>query len=55
MGKPQCGGHGVPGTFMLADMDELVHVHFHGEMVDKLPKIDHDLYSLVLLKRKGSV
>ena len=34
----------VPGAFMQVDMDELVHVRFQGEMVDKLLEIDHDLY-----------
>ena len=35
----------VPGAFMQVDMDELVHVRFSGEMVDKLLEIDHELYS----------
>ena len=35
----------VPGAFMQVDMDELVHVQFSGEMVDKLLEIDHELYS----------
>ena len=35
----------VPGAFMQVDMDELVHVRFEGEMVDKLLEIDHDLYA----------
>ena len=34
----------VPGTFMQADMDDLVHVCFTGEMVDKLLDIDHEWY-----------
>ena len=35
----------VPGAFMQVEMDELVHVWFEGEMVDKLLEIDHDLYA----------
>ena len=35
----------VPRAFMQVDMDELVHVRFSGEMVDKLLEINHELYS----------
>ena len=35
----------VSGAFMQVDMDELVHIRFCGEMVDKLLDIDHELYS----------
>ena len=31
----------LPGAFRQVDMDELIHMHFHGEMVDKLLEIDH--------------
>ena len=34
----------VPGAFMQADMDELVHVRFTGTMVDLLIKIDAEMY-----------
>jgi hypothetical protein len=34
----------VPGAFMQADMDELVHVRFTGTMVDQLLKIDPEMY-----------
>jgi hypothetical protein len=34
----------VPGAFMQADMDELVHVRFTGKMVDLLMEIDPDMY-----------
>ena len=34
----------VPGTFMQADMDELVHVRFNGKMVELLLEIDKDMY-----------
>ena len=44
---------GVPGAFMQVDMDELVHVCFHGEMVDKLLEIDHVLYSSYITEEKG--
>ena len=34
----------VPGAFMQADMDELVHVRFTGKMVDQLLEIDREMY-----------
>jgi hypothetical protein len=34
----------VPGAFMQADMDELVHIRFTGIMVDLLLKIDAEMY-----------
>jgi hypothetical protein len=34
----------VPGAFMQADMDELVHIRFTGKMVDLLLEIDADMY-----------
>ena len=35
----------VPGAFMQADMDKLVHVRFTGKMVDLLMEVDHDMYA----------
>ena len=43
----------VPGAFMQVDMDELVHMWFQGEMVDKLLEIDHDLYASYITVEKG--
>ena len=43
----------VPGAFMQVDMDELVHVQFEGEMVDKLLEIDHDLYASYVSVENG--
>ena len=34
----------VPGAFMQADMDDLVHVRFTGKMVDLLLEIDPNMY-----------
>ena len=34
----------VPGAFMQADMDELVHVRFTGKMVELLLEFDKDMY-----------
>ena len=34
----------VPGAFMQAETDELVHVRFTGEMVNTLLQIDHEMY-----------
>ena len=33
----------IPGTFMQADMPDLVHVHFTWEMVSKLIEIDKEM------------
>ena len=43
----------IPGAFMQVDMDELVHVRFCGEMVDKLLEIDHELYSRYVTEEGG--
>ena len=43
----------VPGAFMQVEMDELVHVCFCGDMVDKLLEINHDLYSSYVTEEKG--
>ena len=43
----------VPGAFMQVDMDELVHLWFCGEMVDKLLEIDHELYSGYVTIERG--
>ena len=47
---------GVPGAFMQADMDDLVHVHFTGDMVDKLLEIDARIYGpCVTIEREEKV
>ena len=46
----------VPGAFMQADIDELVHVKFTGEMVNMLLHIDHDKYKdYVVTEREDKV
>ena len=35
----------VPGAFMHADQDDLVHVQFMCEMMDKLIEIDEEMYA----------
>ena len=35
----------VPGAFMHADQDDLVHVQLTGEIVDKLIEIDKEMYA----------
>ena len=40
-------------SFMQADMDKLVHVCFHGEMVNKLIEIDKEMYELPVVDEKG--
>ena len=43
----------VPGAFMQADIDELVHVRFTGEMVSMLLHIDNDMYNEYVVIEKG--
>ena len=43
----------VTVAFMQVDMDELVHVQFEGEMVDKLLEIEHDLYASYVSVENG--
>ena len=43
----------VLGTFMQADMDELVHVWFHGEMVARLLEIEDEMYAPFVVEEKG--
>ena len=40
----------VPGAFMQADMDKLVHVRFTGKMVDLLLEIDQNMYGPCVTK-----
>jgi hypothetical protein len=43
----------VPGAFMQADMDELVHVRFTGKMVDLLLEIDRDMMNGPCVVKEG--
>ena len=43
----------VPGAFMQADIDELVHVRFTGKMVDMLLEIDSEMYGEYVVMEKG--
>ena len=43
----------VPGAFMQADIDELVHVKFTGAMVTLLLEIDYDMYKEYVVVEKG--
>ena len=43
----------IPGGLIQVDMDELVHIQFCGEMVDKLLEIDHELYSGYVTEERG--
>ena len=43
----------VPGAFMQADIDELVHVRFTGDMVKMLLQIDEQMYSEYVVMEKG--
>ena len=43
----------VPGAFMQANIDELVHARFTGEMVKMLLDIDEEKYSEYLVMERG--
>ena len=43
----------VPGAFMQAEIDELVHVRFTGAMVTLLLEIDHEMYKDYVVVEKG--
>ena len=43
----------VPGAFMQAEIDELVHVRFTGAMVILLLEIDHEMYKDYVIIEKG--
>ena len=43
----------VPGAFMHAEIDELVHVRFTGAMVTLLLEIDHEMYKDYVVVEKG--
>ena len=43
----------VPGAFMQAENDELVHVRFTGAMVNLLLEIDHEIYKDYVIVEKG--
>ena len=43
----------IPGAFVQADIDELVHVRFTGEMVNMLLQIDSEMYKDYVVTEKG--
>ena len=43
----------IPGAFMHSDIDELVHIHFTGPMVEQLLEIDQVLYTPCLTTERG--
>ena len=43
----------VPGVFMQAEIDELVHVPFTGAMVNMLLQIDHKMYKDYIVIERG--
>ena len=43
----------VPGAFMQADIDELVHMRFTGAMVNMLLQIDYKMYKDYIITEKG--
>jgi hypothetical protein len=45
----------VPGAFMQADMDELVHVRFTGKMTELLLEIDREMYEPCVVMERGEM
>ena len=43
----------IPGAFMQADIDELIHVKFEGEIAELLVKVDPKLYSPYVVTEHG--
>jgi hypothetical protein len=43
----------IPGAFMQADMDEIVHIEMEGEMTELLVIIDAKLYRKFVQVEKG--
>ena len=43
----------VPGAFMQADIDKLVHIRFTGEMVNMLLQIDSEMYKDYVVVERG--
>jgi len=43
----------VPGAFMQANIDELVHVKFEGEIAELLVRVDPDLYKPYMTNENG--
>ena len=43
----------VPGAFMQADIDEIVHVRLEGQLAELLAKVDPELYTPYLVTEKG--
>lgn len=42
----------IPGAFMKADIDEVLHVRLRGEMAELLASLDHERYDKYLQKDK---
>jgi hypothetical protein len=43
----------IPGAFMQADIDEVVHVKFEGEIAEMLVKMDPKMYRKYVKNEKG--
>ncbi len=43
----------IPGAFMQADIDEVVHVKFEGEIAEMLVKLDPKLYRKYVKDENG--
>jgi hypothetical protein len=43
----------IPGTFMQADIDEVVHVKFEGKIAKMLVRMDPKLYRTFMKDKRG--
>ncbi|KAL7559815.1 hypothetical protein ACA910_003979 [Epithemia clementina (nom. ined.)] len=43
----------IPGAFMQADMDEVVHMRLHGEMAELITKLEPKLYNKYVVYERG--
>jgi hypothetical protein len=43
----------IPGAFMQADIDEVVHVRFEGEIAEMLVRMDSKLYGKYVRDENG--
>jgi hypothetical protein len=43
----------IPGAFMQADIDEVLHVRLEGPLAKLLTKVDPDLYTLLFLSKEN--
>jgi hypothetical protein len=45
----------IPGAFMQADIDEVIHVKFEGEIAEMLVRMDPELYRKYITDENGEI